>query len=127
DAAWTRNPFSFQTEPGSDNPIPLRLIPSGNDLGPLELRVDELIGLIMPTQEHNLHREYIARFIARQVRKTLGGQTYGIGVHALRCYLPDDPITLSVFLCRGQESSWYIRLNEALCRVSGGVSAPTSA
>lgn len=126
DHSWGRGSFTFHTDTASDNPLPLNLIPSSNDLGPLESKVDEIIGLIMPTEEHNLHREYIARFISRQVRKTLGGQTYGIGVHALRCYLPDDPITLSVFLCRGQESSWYIRLNEALCRVSGGVSTATS-
>lgn len=42
-----------------------------------------------------------------------------VGAFCHRTYLPDEEIRVSGFLCRGQETTWHIRLNESLCRVSG--------
>jgi hypothetical protein len=51
------------------------------------------------------------------VKRTLGAQCFAVGPSASKTYLPDDEVALSAFLCRGQENSWFIRVNETLCKV----------
>ena len=83
--------------------------------------MDEIVLMVQP-QEHQIHyRSSVAAFITYHTRKTLNAHIYEGGLYALRCFLPDDPILMSVFLGRSQESSWYVRLNERLCRISADV------
>ena len=41
-----------------------------------------------------------------------------VGSCALNAYLPDEELGVSVFLCHGQENSWFIKVNEHLCMAS---------
>ena len=82
---------------------------------------EEVVFMMQPQEHQILFRSSASSYIARHTRKTLGAQTYEIGLQALRCFLPDDPIRMSVFLSRNEESGWYVRLNERMCRLSGGV------
>ena len=85
----------------------------------------ELVQMVLPNMEQLLYRYNIEKYIAKLVRKSLGAQLFQTGFSALRCFLPDDAITLSVYLCRGLEHSWYIRLNEKLSRMSTGGTVTT--
>jgi len=88
---------------------------------------DTLLSYILPTIEQLQYRYNIEKYIAKLVRKSLGAQVYQTNIHSLRCFLPDDPISLSIYLCRGLENSWYIRLNEKLCRMSSSGISGTAA
>lgn len=85
----------------------------------------DILQVILPTTDQLLYRHNIEKYISKLVRKSLGAQLYQTGLTSLNCFLPDDPIALSVYLCRGLEHSWYIRLNEKLTRMSTGGSANT--
>lgn len=82
-----------------------------------------ILSMILPTFEQLQYRFQVEKFVAKLVRKSLGAQIHQVGIHSLRCFLPDDPLSLSIFLCKGLENSWYLRLNEKLCRMSTGVSS----
>jgi hypothetical protein len=84
---------------------------------------ENILAMILPTYEQLQYRFQVEKFMGKLVRKSLGAQIHQMGIHSLRCFLPDDPISLSIFLCRGLENSWYLRLNEKLCRMSTGVSS----
>lgn len=40
-----------------------------------------------------------------------------MGGYAIQAYLPDEEVGISAFLCHGQEKSWFVRVNETLCKV----------
>jgi hypothetical protein len=83
---------------------------------------DSILSMILPSYEQLQYRFQVEKFMGKLVRKSLGAQIHQMGIHSLRCFLPDDPISLSIFLCKGLENSWYLRLNEKLCRMSTGIS-----
>lgn len=80
-----------------------------------------------PTVEQLKRRFQVEKYLAKLVRKSLGAQVYQMGLYSIRAFLPDDPVTLSIYLCRGLENSWYLRLNEKLCRMSSSLHAQRDA
>ena len=82
--------------------------------------VDEIVSMVQPTEQQMNYRRSISRFLSRQCNKILGAKGFDIGLQGLRCFLPDDPVQISIFLSRGQDVLWHVRLNERLCRLSGG-------
>ena len=99
--------------------IPSVLLASGND-EVWERLIDEVVTMISPQESQVQYRLSASRYVGKCTRKILGAQVYEIGLQGLRCFLPDDPIRMSTFLCRGFESGWFVRLNEQMCRLSGG-------
>jgi hypothetical protein len=94
----------------------------GNDAATVWDRlVDEVVLMIQPQEAQLAYRTSVTLFISKHSHTTLGSHIYGIGLHGLNCFLPDDPICLSVFLNKNQESTWYVKLNEKLCRLAGGI------
>mmetsp|Transcript_41170 Transcript_41170/g.53103 ORF Transcript_41170/g.53103 Transcript_41170/m.53103 type:complete len:992 (+) Transcript_41170:88-3063(+) len=85
----------------------------------LNNHADELVSLLTPNFLANRHRNRVVKFIASHIRKSLGATSLCLGSFAERSYLPDQSVAMSCFLCRGQESSWFIRVNETLCKLSG--------
>jgi hypothetical protein len=82
-----------------------------------------VLNFLTPTVEQLKQRFQVEKYIAKLVRKSLGAQVYQMGLYSIRSFLPDDPVTLSIYLCRGLENSWYLRLNEKLCRMSSSIHA----
>jgi hypothetical protein len=82
-----------------------------------------VLSYMTPTVEQLKRRFQVEKYLAKLVRKSLGAQVYQMGLYSIRAFLPDDPVTLSIYLCRGLENSWYLRLNEKLCRMSSSVHA----
>lgn len=67
---------------------------------------------------HLLYRVRISHLIMYMIRRSLGAQSYWTGSFAFKTYLPDEDISMSTFLCHGQEPHWFMRLLEMLCKVS---------
>ncbi len=100
----------------------------GGEEGPLinsqwDGLAEEVVYMMQPQDVQVNYRVSASKYVSRHARKTLGAFTYEVGLQALRCFLPDDPIRMSVFLSRSDESGWYVRLNEQMCRLSGGVAS----
>ncbi|CAN0073697.1 unnamed protein product, partial [Ectocarpus sp. 8 AP-2014] len=62
-----------------------------------------------------------------QVKRALGAQCFPVGGYAIQAYLPDEEVGISAFLCHGQEKSWFVRVNETLCKVSSEASEEAEA
>jgi hypothetical protein len=104
----------------SSAPLTVGDVPCNEIPGILDHFTDTILSYILPSKEQLQFRYNVEKYIAKLVRKSLGAQLYQMGIQSLRCFLPDDPISLSIYLCRGLENSWYFRLNEKLCRMSAG-------
>lgn len=100
--------------------IPLQEFFHSSTLGRL---TNTVLTFMTPTVEQLKLRFQVEKYIAKLVRKSLGAQVYQMGLYSIRSFLPDDPVTLSIYLCRGLENSWYLRLNEKLCRMSSSIHA----
>ncbi len=92
--------------------------PVNNLLDPL---VEEVITMVQPVEIQINYRSSVSSFICKHARVAYPGvHIYEIGLNGLRCFLPDDPIRLSIFSSKWQDN-WYTGLNDRLCRVSGGI------
>lgn len=92
--------------------------PVNNLLDPL---VEEVIAMVQPAEIQINYRSSVSSFICKHARVAYPGvHIYEIGLNGLRCFLPDDPIRLSIFSSKWQDN-WYTGLNDRLCRVSGGI------
>jgi hypothetical protein len=89
--------------------------------------VDELVmSLITPQERQLAYRASVLAFISKHIRSTLGVHVFEIDMQGLHAFLPDDPVRCSIFVGRAdKESSWYVKLNERLCRLSGGMAVNT--
>jgi hypothetical protein len=84
--------------------------------------VDEIILMVTPQDNQCSYRNSVVAFMSKQVRRTLGVHLFEIEMQGLRTFLPDDPVRMSIFVGKNErEHSWYVKLNERLCRLSGGI------
>ena len=68
--------------------------------------------MLQPHEEQMTHRGSIRLFVSRQVRKAMGARVFETGLQALRCFLPDDSMKLSVVLWRGHAANWHVTLSD---------------
>ncbi|CAN0114861.1 unnamed protein product, partial [Discosporangium mesarthrocarpum] len=97
--------------------LPLSIIPSNQKPLAIDRRIEDILRLLCPVPRAEGYRRSVFKFVARQVKRALGAQCFPIGGYALQTYLPDEEVNMSAFLCHGQEKSWFIRVNETLCKV----------
>ena len=92
------------------NVLPLSFIPTNETLKPsnLDTRVDTLLSVLCPCVESQRQRERIHTYVSAMVKKALGAVTFEVGAYASRSYLPDEELSVSAFLCRGQDTTWYV-------------------
>lgn len=94
---------------------------SGTKQGSWDRLADEVILMIQPQENQIQYRSSVSRYIGGHSRRILSAQIYEIGLQGLKCFLPDDPLRMSVFISRKDEALWYVTLNEQMCRLSGGI------
>ena len=78
------------------------LVPSNTEPTAVDHRVEELLNLVQPNDAANRSRQRIFNFISGHVKRTLGATCFAIGSFASKCYLPDQEISVSPFLCHGE-------------------------
>lgn len=80
--------------------LPTDLIPVNEEDDLRDEAIGSVITLLEPHQAQVSYRNSVRAFLARVVRRTLSAKVYETGLHALDCFLPDDPIRLTVLLGR---------------------------
>ncbi|CAM9739962.1 unnamed protein product, partial [Pylaiella littoralis] len=110
-----------------DDPLPLDILPCNKEPLAIDRRVDDLLRLLRPAPRAEGYRRSVFRFVTRQVKRALGAQCFPVGGYAIQAYLPDEEVGISAFLCHGQEKSWFVRVNETLCKVSSEASEEAEA
>jgi len=80
--------------------------------------IDSIMLLIQPHPHQIAFRQSARNYITKQARRVLSAKVYETGLHSVKCFLPDDPIRLSVILWRGHMPNWYTHLSDRLSRLS---------
>ena len=96
--------------------LPFDIIPTNEEEDARDVAIGSVITLLEPHQAQITYRNSVKAFLARVVRRTLGAKVYETGLHALNCFLPDDPIRLTVLLGRTNVyiDTWLPALTEKL-------------
>lgn len=76
--------------------------------------IDGLIDAIQPHETQLLYRASVIAWIRRQIRKCINCTAIEMSFHELRCFLPDDPIKLSLILCKGRMTNWHTMIIDRL-------------
>lgn len=82
--------------------------------------INEMLDSIRPHQNQLEFRRSAAGLIFKSVRQTLAVNTFDVSYGNIHAFLPDDPIKLSVIVCRAQADSWHLVLMDRLRLYSAG-------
>lgn len=96
--------------------LPGNLIPVNEVCSPCDNVVEELVQMIQPHEAQITYRSSMKTFLANHVKKALGSKVFETGLHGLRCFLPDDPLRLTVILWRHHSANWHTHLSDRLSR-----------
>jgi hypothetical protein len=78
--------------------LPGALIPVNRDASACDEIIRGILSLIEPTVAQMSFRVKIQEFLHRLVKRALAARLFDTGFYALRSYLPDDPICISLFM-----------------------------
>jgi hypothetical protein len=76
--------------------------------------IDPLIVAISPYSSQLTYRMSAVTLLKKQIRAALGCVSYEIGLFPINCFLPVDPIRLSVIISQGQVAFWQTGVVERL-------------
>lgn len=79
-----------------------------------EQEIDALLMSIQPHETQIQYRQSAISLLKRQIRLALGTVSFEIGLYQLRCFLPADPIKLTVIVSQPQIPLWHTTLAERL-------------
>lgn len=97
-----------------------RETPDGSDAA-----ISAIVNLLIPHDDQFTYRASAHAFLSRTVRNSLKAKLFETGLHALKSFLPDDPIRLTVLLWRGNSTNWLANLGDKLRCLSQPNSAGT--
>ena len=103
--------------------LPLECIPVNAAPSLLDVRVEQIMTLILPQDPQKKYRDSALAHAARLVRRELKGTVYEVSLGSVSCFLPDDPVRLSVLVRRTQASTWHEDLAYRIHGVSKDPSA----
>jgi hypothetical protein len=98
--------------------FPIHLIPTNDTPSTSDEALEDFITVIRPHEPQLLFRSSAKSFLSKQARRALGARVFEIGLHSLRCFLPDDSLRLSVILWKNHSGHWHTHLSDRLCRLS---------
>jgi len=82
------------------------------------------ISHLMPSLSSLMDRKIIVEYIKKTLNRCLGARVFCIGSSMNNIFLPNEPIELTPFLCKGQEERWFLRVTEGLCLSTLAGSSP---
>eukprot|EP01038_Epipyxis_sp_PR26KG_P013999 gene13999-18775_t len=82
-------------------------LPTKEKLFLYDQAVDEIIHSLQPHDAQLQYRASVVSLLRRAARRTLGTSCFEISLQEIRCFLPDDPIRLSVAVSRAHSSEWH--------------------
>eukprot|EP01035_Chromulina_nebulosa_P021112 gene21112-27356_t len=101
-----------------NDPLPIDMIPQNELTSQCDYIVDEIISIVRPHDPQIAYRSSAKAFLSKHIRRALGSKVFETGLHSIRCFLPDDPIRLSVILWKNNSGHWHTHLSDRLCRLS---------
>ncbi|RYH27448.1 hypothetical protein EON65_13425 [archaeon] len=75
-----------------------------------EFAVDAIVKLVQPHDSQIVYRESAMNFIKRQIKFALNSLSFETAFVNLRCFLPGDPICLTLIIPQNQLSFWQTSL-----------------
>lgn len=103
--------------------LPAELLPLGPTVHPLEAVIDSTLQKVCPQEAQLQHRESIVLLMKKLIRLALGATAFSHGMQETNCVLPDDPIRITVVLCKNAISTWHTILHEYLTTFSDKAAA----
>eukprot|EP01034_Spumella_vulgaris_P030505 gene30505-37733_t len=85
--------------------------------------IDAVVSALQPHENQLLYRCSAMGFVKKQIRAALNCSAFDVGLHELRCNLPDDSIRVTTVLCKNQLSSWQRTLCDALSSIPSSSSS----
>lgn len=124
---WSKIQNSFQQRELSDSPysseceldmyevdLSVDLIYLLRQCGIEGYHAEEILYAITPKDLQIEYRNSVVNFMNRQIRDACNATGFNTGLHALNCNLPDDPIKMSVALCKKNLINWQVALSDML-------------
>ena len=100
--------------------LPVAAVPSHETPDGRDAAVAAVLATLWPREAQAVYRASTVAFVTRVVRRALNAKTFEIGFHAVSCFLPDDPVRLTVLLWRGNSANWLNMLHERLIHAGSG-------
>lgn len=69
--------------------------------------IQYILQLVQPYDAQFQYRSSALGLLRKQIRSTLSVNTFDISLHEIRCFLPDDPIKLSVIISKSHMATWH--------------------
>ncbi len=83
-----------------------------------ERDADDIVRFVQPRDAQFKFRSSSAEMIKDQISKALNSNAFDISFYGLKCFLPDDPIKLTVILNHSSIATWHKVLYDRLIIVS---------
>lgn len=83
-----------------------------------EREADDIVRFVQPRDAQFRFRSSSAEMIKDQISKALNSNAFDISFYGLKCFLPDDPIKLTVILNHSSIATWHKVLYDRLIIVS---------
>eukprot|EP00601_Ochromonadales_sp_CCMP2298_P010722 CAMPEP_0173255476 /NCGR_PEP_ID=MMETSP1142-20121109/22556_1 /TAXON_ID=483371 /ORGANISM="non described non described, Strain CCMP2298" /LENGTH=620 /DNA_ID=CAMNT_0014189139 /DNA_START=112 /DNA_END=1971 /DNA_ORIENTATION=- len=85
----------------------------------VEGEVDALVRALQPLTSAVAYRASMQSLLGRAMRSALNCESYESGLHALRCFLPDDALKISAVICRNHSTKWHRLVSDKLAASRG--------
>eukprot|EP01041_Mallomonas_annulata_P000815 gene815-1591_t len=88
-----------------------------------DIAVNDIIRMVEPCDLQVHFRSLVLSFASKVIRKSLNAKIFEMGSSSLSIFLPEDPICVSVILCRAHENAWYARLADKFTLIQSLITA----
>jgi hypothetical protein len=100
--------------------LPLSSIPISDERHEYDGITEEIIDLVIPHEEQVQYRRNAVTTLIQFIKRIVGLKSFDVSFNALKTFLPDDRIRISILLTKGLSTSSLGLLHEKICRLSEG-------
>jgi hypothetical protein len=103
-------PISLEDDPNFEQEYAL--------CGAFEKEAEEIIRLVQPRENQFEYRSSATNYLKKQITRSLNCPVLDLSFHELKCFLPDDPIKITVVLSQSSISTWHKVVYDRLLIIS---------
>ena len=110
----------------SSSLLPASTIPTNNTVTAADLALESIMVKFLPQEPQRRYRSSAVAHIGRYVRRSMRGNVFEAGLHAISAFLPDDKLVVYVLVRKCLQATWqdqiHLRLQKlALQGVAGSL------
>ena len=98
--------------------LPISTIPCNVEPNEGDNAIEDLIHMLRPHDEQIKLRRSIQQNLMSFVKRHIGCRVFDSTVYAIKCFLPDDGIKLSLVMSRLVPNNWFLMLHDKLMKLS---------